>query len=109
MEDGTHVASIPEVEPNEDHGERPYGSESKIPRFPPEGIYDDDGFRVYYVKDKSDGTFWQQDSAGRWQSMSNPETMDHIDGRDLDGDDAAPRKKKEHPLRKKVKAKKRGK
>ncbi len=41
--------------------------------------------------------------------MSNPETMDHIDGRDLDGDDAAPRKKKEHPLRKKVKAKKRGK
>ena len=70
------------MEPLKDHGTIPYGCVDKIPRFPKE-VYVDDK-RVYYVKDKNEGTFWQQDTLGRWQSMPNPETMEHIDWCDLE-------------------------
>ena len=82
MADGTHVDTIPEVEPVDGHGEVPQGHTSKIPRFPSE-VYVD-GYRVYYVRDKKDGTFWQQYSDGKWQQMPNPETMEHVDLRDLE-------------------------
>ena len=85
MEGGAHVESIPEVEPNKDHGtsyQTTSNSKYTIPRFPKE-VYVD-GYRVYYVKDKNEGTFWQQDTQGHWVAMPNPDTAHYVDLRDLE-------------------------
>ena len=82
MEDETHVESIPEVEPNKNHGKKPHGCADRIKRFPKEVYVDDE--RVYYVRDSKDKSYWAQNSEGAWRAMPNPETMDHMDGRDYE-------------------------
>ena len=42
LEDETHVDTIPEVEPNDDHGTTPYGCVDRIKRFDEEVYVDEE-------------------------------------------------------------------
>ena len=73
------------MEPLKDHGtsyQTTSGGKYTIPRFPPE-VYVDNK-RVYYVKDKNEGTFWQQDARGYWVAMPNPDTAHYVNLRELE-------------------------